>query len=63
MPALHYYLIIKVNSKETIKETLKSNNIASILQHNVQNLQNQLFMSDIGVQEVAALPNIDFIFG
>ena len=60
MPALHYYLIIKVNSEETVKETLKSNNLASILLHNMQNLQNQLFMSDIGVQEVAALPNIDF---
>ena len=60
MPALHYYLIIKVNSEETVKETLKINNLASILLHNMQNLENQLFMSDIGVQEVAALPNIDF---
>ena len=60
MPALYYYLIIKVNSEETVKETLKTNNIVSILLNNMQNLQSQSFMSDIGVQGVAALPSIDF---
>ena len=60
MPALYYYLILKINSEETVKETLKTNNIASILLKNMQNFQRQSFMSDLGVQDVTALPNIDF---
>ena len=60
MPALYYHLIIKVNSEETVKERLKTNNIVSILLNNMQNLRSQSFMSDIGVQGVAALPSIDF---
>ena len=60
MPASHYYLIIMINSEETIKETLKTNNIASVLLNNMQSLQSHLFMSDIGVRDVTATPNIDF---
>ena len=60
MPALYYYLVIKVNSEEMIGETLKTNNIAAILLMNNQNLQGHLFLSDIGVQEVTALSNVDF---
>ena len=60
MPALYYYLVIKINSEETVKETFTTNNIVSVLLKNMQNLQNQQLMSDIAVHKVLALPNVDF---
>ena len=60
MPGLYYYLIITVNSEETVKETLKTNNVAFVLLNNQQNLQNLSFISDIGVQNVTVLPDVDF---
>ena len=60
MPGLYYYLIITVNSKETFKETLRTNNVAFVLLNNLQNLRNQSFISDIGVQNVTVLPDVDF---
>ena len=60
MPALHYYLVIKINSEETVRETSTTNNVVFVLLKNMQHFQIQPLMSDIAVQEVLALPNVEF---